>query len=63
MIRQCARDPESVGFVISQDGDVRAITRVGNAVLMWDNIRLQRLVNAKAIKSRQGFFRVGPAEG
>lgn len=63
MIRQCARDPESVGFVISQVGDVRAITRIGDAVLIWDNIRLQRLVNAKAIKSRQGFFRVGPAEG
>ena len=63
MIRQCACDPDSVGFVISQDGDVRAITRIGNAVLIWDNIRLQRLVNAKAIKSRQGFFRVGPTEG
>jgi hypothetical protein len=62
MIRQCAKDPESVGFVISQDGDVRAITRVGNAVLIWENIRLQRLENAKAIKSRQGTFRLGPTE-
>jgi hypothetical protein len=62
MIRQCARDPESVGFVISQDGDVRAITKVGSSVLIWENIRLQRLKNAKAIKSRQGFFRVGSTE-
>jgi hypothetical protein len=62
MIRQCARDPESVGFVISQDGDVRAITKVGATVLMWENIRLHRLENAKAIKSRQGTFRLGPTE-
>jgi hypothetical protein len=62
MIRQCAKDAESVGFVISQDGDVRAITKVGDAVLIWDNIALQRLYNAKAIKSRQGAFRLGPTE-
>ena len=62
MIRQCARDADSVGFVISQDGDVRAITKVGNAVLIWENIALHRLKNVKAIKSRQGFFRLGPTE-
>jgi len=62
MIRQCAKDAGSVGFVISQDGDVRAITKVGDAVLIWENIALQRLKNAKAIKSRQGAFRLGPTE-
>lgn len=60
MIRQCTRDPGSVGFVISQDGDVRAITGIGSSVLVWENIRLQRTENAKGIKSRQGFFRIGP---
>jgi len=61
MIRQCARDPESVGFVISQDGDVRAITGIRGSVLIWENIRLQRTENAEGIKSRQRNFRVGPS--
>ena len=41
MIRYCAASPESVGFVISQDGDVRAITRVDDRVLVWDNVALR----------------------
>lgn len=41
MMRYCAKFPNSVGFVISQDGDVRAITKVGDKLIMWDNVRLQ----------------------
>jgi len=62
MIRQCAKDPSSVGFVISQDGDVRAITSIGGSVLVWENIRLQRTENAKGILSRRGAFRIGPTD-
>lgn len=40
MIRHCAKNPRSVGFVISQDGDVRAITRVGGKVVLWDDVSL-----------------------
>jgi hypothetical protein len=58
MIRQCARNPKSVGFVISQDGDVRAITKVGTHVLMWENIRLQRLTNVKASKGPASMIRM-----
>ena len=41
MMRYCAKFPNSVGFVISQDGDVRAITKVGERLVLWDNVRLQ----------------------
>ncbi len=41
VMRYCNRHPGSVGFVVSQDGDVRAITRVGERLVMWDNINLQ----------------------
>jgi len=34
--------PQSIGFVISQDGHVRALKRHGDAVVLWDNILLQR---------------------
>jgi hypothetical protein len=41
MMRYCALVPEAVGFVVSQDGDVRAITTVEGRVVMWEDIKLQ----------------------
>jgi hypothetical protein len=41
MLRYVAGVQHSVGFVVSQDGDVRAITRHANKVVIWENIRLQ----------------------
>jgi hypothetical protein len=41
MMRYCHAVPGSVGFVISQDGDVRAFTRVGSELLMWEQLKLE----------------------
>lgn len=41
VMRYCAKVAGSVGFVVSQDGDVRAITHYRGAVVLWDNIQLQ----------------------
>lgn len=41
MMRYCAEHPKSVGFVVSQDGDVRAIVNLKGKVVMWENIQLQ----------------------
>lgn len=41
MIRYCWKYENTVGFVISQDGDVRAITKQNDKLLIWDNIQLQ----------------------
>jgi hypothetical protein len=41
MMRYCFHHPDSLGFVVSQDGEVRAVTRVGENLVMWENIRLQ----------------------
>ncbi|HEY2382495.1 MAG TPA: hypothetical protein VGK48_15070 [Terriglobia bacterium] len=49
MVRYCAAHPESIGFVVSQDGDVRAITKVDERVIMWDNVRIQSLRNARRV--------------
>jgi hypothetical protein len=49
MLRYCATNPNSVGFIISQDGDVRAATQFESQVLLWDNIRIQSVVNARAL--------------
>jgi hypothetical protein len=41
MMRYCYAVPGSVGFVISQDGEIRAMTRVGDDLVFWDSIRPQ----------------------
>jgi hypothetical protein len=43
MIRYCNSNPDAVGFVISQDGDVRAVTKVDDAVMLWDRLRIQSI--------------------
>lgn len=43
MIRYCFAHPRSLGFVISQDGDVRGIARVGERLIIWEQIRLQNV--------------------
>jgi hypothetical protein len=41
MMRYCAANPRSIGFVVSEDGDVRAVMRHQRKLVMWDNIQLQ----------------------
>jgi hypothetical protein len=41
MMRYCFQNPGSVGFVVSQDGEVRVITKVGESLVMWENIKLK----------------------
>jgi hypothetical protein len=42
MMRYCAREPAGLGFVISEDGEVRAIADVNGRLVMWENIKLYR---------------------
>jgi hypothetical protein len=41
MMRYCAKFPGSVGFVISQDDDVRVMVKTNARLVVWDNIRMQ----------------------
>lgn len=43
MMRFCAAVPDSVGFVISQDGAIRAMTMVGDDLVVWDDVMVQLL--------------------
>lgn len=49
-IRYCWAIPDSIGFVISQDGDVRAIMRINDKLILWENIRLR--LDDQAIQQR-----------
>ena len=44
MMRYCHSHAGSVGFVISQDGDIRAMAKVGQDLVVWDGVRLQRVL-------------------
>lgn len=41
MMRHCFETTGTIGFVVSQDGEVRAMTRIGDRLIMWENINVQ----------------------
>jgi hypothetical protein len=41
MMRYCNEHPGSLGFVISQDGDIRATMRHDGRLILWENINAQ----------------------
>lgn len=54
MMRYCNQVPNSIGFVISQDGDVRIISKISGKLIIWDNIKLQNhFYFAQKVKRRR----------
>lgn len=43
MIRYCSKNSNCIGFVISQDGDVRCIKKVNQRLIVWENIKLHNI--------------------
>jgi len=43
MMRFCAHHPDSVGFVVSQDGDIRAMTVEAKRLYVWENVMVLHL--------------------
>jgi hypothetical protein len=41
MMRYCFDKPGTLGLVVSQDGDIRAMTRVEDMLVLWENIDVQ----------------------
>ena len=40
MMRYCYKNPGSIGFVISQDGDIRVMIGKKDRVIVWNNIKI-----------------------
>jgi sensor domain DACNV-containing protein len=56
MMRYCTLVPGSVGFVISQDGDVRAMAQVEGQLVTWERVKLQLpeyILRTRKIKMEQ----------
>ncbi|MBC6605662.1 hypothetical protein H8B13_02410 [Hymenobacter sp. BT188] len=49
MFSYCWSNKGSLGFVVSQDGDIRAITRVEDKLVMWENIKVQQFIKSDKI--------------
>ena len=50
MFSYCWKHEGSVGFVVSQDGDIRIITKVGTRLVMWENVKVQQLFKSRKLK-------------
>ena len=53
MMRYCFANPKSVGFVISQDGEIRAMTRVRSRLIMWENLKVLSYLDMAPTKRRR----------
>ncbi len=49
MFAYCLAHEGAIGFVISQDGDIRAITNVEGKVILWENIRVLQFIQSKRL--------------
>ncbi len=56
MFAYCLAHEGAVGFVISQDGDIRAITKLENKVVMWENIRVLQFIQSKKLRRLMSFL-------
>jgi hypothetical protein len=52
MFAYCYHNPGSLGFIVSQDGDIRAVLKLGTKLIMWENIKVQHFSKSK-IKYRK----------
>ena len=50
MFAYCYNHAGSLGFVISQDGDIRAVTKVNDKLIVWDNIQTQKTIRSMFFK-------------
>lgn len=48
MIAYCWKHPNSLGLVISQDGDIRVFSKIEDKLIMWENIKTQQYMRNKS---------------
>lgn len=52
MFSYCNKHHESVGFVVSQDGEIRAIKYVDGQMVMWENIKVYQFQKSSKLPRR-----------
>ena len=56
MIRYCNNHEGTLGFVISQDGDIRAIVKHEGQLILWENINVQLAYRAETDREQNADF-------
>lgn len=56
MFAYCYKHPDSLGFVVSQDGEIRAIKNVDGKVMMWENIKVYQFLTSSKLPNLGGGF-------
>ena len=56
MMRYCYEHEGALGFVISQDGDIRATMRIGDRLVLWENINVQLAFKAENLSPMMDMF-------
>lgn len=52
MFAYCSRYPGALGFVVSQDGDIRAISKIDGKLIMWENIKIKQIIKSRLLKRK-----------
>jgi hypothetical protein len=47
MMHYCLKHEGSIGFVVSQDGDIRVMTKLNDKLVIWENIMIQLQIKEK----------------
>lgn len=50
MIAYCWNHPGSLGLVISQDGEIRAFSKIEDKLILWENIKTQQYLKSRKLK-------------
>jgi len=53
MIAYCWNHPLSLGFVVSQDGEIRAFSKIEDKLIMWENIKTQQYMTSRSQRRNQ----------
>jgi hypothetical protein len=62
MMRYCFAHPKSIGFVVSQDGEIRSMTRVGSRLIIWENLKVLSYLETTIRKHRKNKKQKRPAQ-
>ncbi len=57
MFAYCLQNPESIGFVVSQDGEIRAIKNIDGKVIIWENIQVYQFIRSNKLPRRIGILK------
>jgi len=54
LMRYCDQHPGTIGFAVSQDGDIQAMTKVAQRLILWENIDVQLAFRGEAWRAGEG---------